>query len=217
MQVRISFFLLSFFCLSQFYSFSQPETTAQHNARMQWWRDARFGMFIHWGLYAVPAGEWNIDLFVAAAAPNTGINDRAVDYLDPEAIQHYFSINHDVFAKQFSKYFGNTIKQTFFDDVGFYTGAKNGERTWTNRFNEKFMQLNGKDPAMLYPALWEDIGTNTQSARVAFFNTRAELLAEGYPKMASRWDEKHGLIASGHHSPHCFASPMSVQSTRSPF
>ena len=26
--------------------------------RMDWWRQARFGMFIHWGLYAVPAGEW---------------------------------------------------------------------------------------------------------------------------------------------------------------
>lgn len=26
--------------------------------RMAWWRDARFGMFIHWGLYAVLAGEW---------------------------------------------------------------------------------------------------------------------------------------------------------------
>jgi len=26
--------------------------------RLQWWREARFGMFIHWGLYAVPAGEW---------------------------------------------------------------------------------------------------------------------------------------------------------------
>lgn len=26
--------------------------------RMEWWRDARLGMFIHWGLYAVPAGEW---------------------------------------------------------------------------------------------------------------------------------------------------------------
>lgn len=25
---------------------------------MQWWRDARFGMFIHWGLYSIPAGEW---------------------------------------------------------------------------------------------------------------------------------------------------------------
>jgi alpha-L-fucosidase len=36
-----------------------PETKAQRDARMQWWRDARFGMFIHWGLYAVPAGMWN--------------------------------------------------------------------------------------------------------------------------------------------------------------
>jgi alpha-L-fucosidase len=27
--------------------------------RMQWWSEARFGMFIHWGLYALPARhEW---------------------------------------------------------------------------------------------------------------------------------------------------------------
>ena len=33
-----------------------PETPAQRDARMAWWREARFGMFIHWGAYAVPAG-----------------------------------------------------------------------------------------------------------------------------------------------------------------
>jgi alpha-L-fucosidase len=33
-----------------------PETTAQRDARMKWWREARFGMFIHWGVYSVPAG-----------------------------------------------------------------------------------------------------------------------------------------------------------------
>jgi len=27
-------------------------------ASIQWWREARFGMFIHWGLYAQPAGTW---------------------------------------------------------------------------------------------------------------------------------------------------------------
>jgi alpha-L-fucosidase len=27
-----------------------------HDARMQWWREAKFGMFIHWGVYSVPAG-----------------------------------------------------------------------------------------------------------------------------------------------------------------
>ena len=34
------------------------ETQAEHDQRMEWWREARFGMFIHWGLYAVPAGKW---------------------------------------------------------------------------------------------------------------------------------------------------------------
>jgi len=28
------------------------------NARLDWWRDAKFGMFIHWGVYAVPAGSY---------------------------------------------------------------------------------------------------------------------------------------------------------------
>jgi alpha-L-fucosidase len=35
------------------------ETPAQRDARMKWWRDARFGMFIHWGVYSVPAGTYN--------------------------------------------------------------------------------------------------------------------------------------------------------------
>ncbi len=35
------------------------ETEAQKTARMKWWTDSRFGMFIHWGLYALPARhEW---------------------------------------------------------------------------------------------------------------------------------------------------------------
>src|SRR2546425_11235321 len=34
------------------------ETNAERDRRMKWWREARFGMFIHWGLYAIPAGEW---------------------------------------------------------------------------------------------------------------------------------------------------------------
>ncbi len=35
------------------------ETPAQKAQRMKWWTEARFGMFIHWGLYALPARhEW---------------------------------------------------------------------------------------------------------------------------------------------------------------
>jgi alpha-L-fucosidase len=34
------------------------ETPEQQEARLQWFREARFGLFIHWGVYAVPAGFW---------------------------------------------------------------------------------------------------------------------------------------------------------------
>lgn len=35
------------------------EEQVQQTDRAAWWREARFGMFIHWGLYSVAAGEWN--------------------------------------------------------------------------------------------------------------------------------------------------------------
>jgi alpha-L-fucosidase len=41
-------------------AWSQPHTPeAERELRLRWWREARFGMFIHWGLYSVLAGEWN--------------------------------------------------------------------------------------------------------------------------------------------------------------
>jgi alpha-L-fucosidase len=36
-----------------------PETGGPRDARMQWWREARFGMFVHWGLYSGLAGTWD--------------------------------------------------------------------------------------------------------------------------------------------------------------
>jgi alpha-L-fucosidase len=49
-------FLLLTLLLSIHSLFSQG--TLSNNQRMQWWREARFGMFIHWGVYAVPAGTF---------------------------------------------------------------------------------------------------------------------------------------------------------------
>jgi alpha-L-fucosidase len=35
-----------------------PESPQQRDARIAWWKDAKFGLFIHWGLYSQLAGEW---------------------------------------------------------------------------------------------------------------------------------------------------------------
>lgn len=52
--------LISLILTSQLSTAQLPkETEAQKTQRMKWWTDARFGMFIHWGLYALPARhEW---------------------------------------------------------------------------------------------------------------------------------------------------------------
>lgn len=39
----------------------RAETRAEFEQRTKWWREARFGMFIHWGLYAVPADATDLE------------------------------------------------------------------------------------------------------------------------------------------------------------
>jgi alpha-L-fucosidase len=63
MKNRILISTLLLFCLliiSQFTLAQLPkETDLQKTQRMKWWTESRFGMFIHWGLYALPARhEW---------------------------------------------------------------------------------------------------------------------------------------------------------------
>ncbi|MFT3826909.1 MAG: alpha-L-fucosidase [Chitinophagaceae bacterium] len=52
---HLCFIFIAFVCLLSITSLHAQEK----DTRMQWWRDARFGLFIHWGLYSIPAGEWN--------------------------------------------------------------------------------------------------------------------------------------------------------------
>jgi alpha-L-fucosidase len=63
MKTATLFFLTIFSLLFLFNCNQSPkdylnESPEEIDARMAWWDEARFGMFIHWGLYAVPAGEY---------------------------------------------------------------------------------------------------------------------------------------------------------------
>ena len=41
--------LLAALLLAPLATLQAAETLAQRDVRMAWWREARFGMFIHWG------------------------------------------------------------------------------------------------------------------------------------------------------------------------
>ena len=36
----------------------RPRTIPARKERLAWFQEAKYGLFIHWGLYAIPAGEW---------------------------------------------------------------------------------------------------------------------------------------------------------------
>ena len=143
--------------------------------------------------WQVPQGKWKV-MFFNAVKDGTHKKYLVVDLLDSLSMSKFMTLTYDKYEEQFKNYFGSLINYSFFDDVGFFRA----ERTWTPAFNEKFKQLYGYSPALLYPALWENIGPETESARVALFNTRAELLAEGFPKTVAHWADKNGLKSTGH-------------------
>ncbi|MGQ0634227.1 MAG: glycosyl hydrolase [Planctomycetaceae bacterium] len=148
-------------------------------------------------MWKAPAGNWKLMVFhsVRTKPRGAGVDYHgAVNYLDPVAVQWFVDTVYEPHARKLGRYFGNTLNMTFFDDVGIWPD----ENTWTAKFNECFEAYIGKDPAVYYPALWEDIGPETEAARVAFFDTRAELLADGFPKIVTEWGAKNNVEVSGH-------------------
>ncbi len=137
----------------------------------------------------VPAGDWKIMIFTCV---RTG---EFVDYLNPESVDRFCSLTYDEYYKRFSKHFGSTITMNFFDDINI---RLLNYRNWTPDFNEKFMAKHEFSPVDYYPALWHDIGPDTVAARVALFDFRAELMAEGFPRKVNEWCSKHGIRSTGH-------------------
>jgi alpha-L-fucosidase len=82
------FYIFFFSLLLVNMAFSQMEKKEDRDKRMEWWRDARFGMFIHWGLYSIPAGEWKNETHHGEWIRNTAhipleVYDKFVNQFNP--------------------------------------------------------------------------------------------------------------------------------------
>lgn len=130
--------------------------------------------------WEAPQGVWRIMLFSCQPA-SEGVHSYLVDYMQPAAAEKLLEMTYAEYDKRFGEYFGNVITKTFYDDVGFV----HQENTWTPAITDIFRQQYGKNPALYYPALYYDIGPETAAARVAFFDIRSELMAEGYVRQVA--------------------------------
>jgi len=141
----------------------------------------------------IPSAKWRIMIFTCVI-DGTPISD----YLNPETAVKFTSMVHDVYYERFKKYFGSVIYVTFFDEPSMFHADF---RMWTPKFNDKFKAKYGFSPVLYYPALWYDIGTETEQARSLMFGFRAELYALGFTKVVNDWSLGHGITATGHTAP----------------
>ena len=148
----------------------------------------------------VPEGKWKIMIFNCVKS-----KEPIADYLNPKAAKHFINMTHDVYYDHFKKYFGNVVDGTFFDEPSMFHAQR---RMWTKIYNDEFENKYGFSPVKLYPALWYEIGPDTQSARNYLFGFRAELYAEGFTKEVNDWSVAHGVTATGHTAPEEVLNPV---------
>ena len=72
---------------------ARDESPSARAARMKWFHEARFGIFIHWGVYSVPAhGEWYMNnAKVPVATYKAFAKDFTADKYDPQAWAQLFA------------------------------------------------------------------------------------------------------------------------------
>jgi hypothetical protein len=142
--------------------------------------------------WTAPSGQWKLMIFTCVRDGGDGL----VDYLSPEAVSKFIELTYQAYFDKFPTHFGKTIDSAFYDEPAFY--HVQGGRAWTERFNELFQARYKTNPILLYPALWDDIGSDTAAARNALFGFRAELYATGFVRTINDWCRAHGIQLTGH-------------------
>ncbi len=148
----------------------------------------------------IPEGIWKIMIFHCVDA-----GEPIADYLSPDAVKNFITMTHEAYYKRFKEYFGSVISGSFFDEPSMFHAKY---RMWTDDYNEKFKAKYGFSPVLIYPALWYNIGNETQAARNYLFGFRADLYSEGFTKQVNDWSSVHGITATGHTAPEEVLNPV---------
>jgi alpha-L-rhamnosidase len=148
-----------------------------------------------------PKGNWKVMAFYLTEGKS-----RVVDYLDEKAMEAFMSLTYQKYEANLGSYFGNLIKETFYDEPALH----HADRMWTPTFNATFQKLHGYSPMKYYPALWYDIGPQTAAARNALWGHRAELFATNFIKRLNDWCAARGLQFGGHLDQEEPVNPVSV-------
>lgn len=154
-------------------------------------------------------GEWQVLLFIETYSKghirgiHFGEDDGepnappSTDLLNPKAVEKFIELTHERYYKWLYQYFGTTIIGIFTDEPAILgRGASSDIIPWTWDFLGWYMKR-GNDIKDL-PALWLDIGPETQLKRKQYRKAVNKRLETAYYKQIYQWCDKHGIALTGH-------------------
>jgi alpha-L-fucosidase len=157
------------------------ELEATHDRRMQWFREARFGLFIHWGVYAVPAGMWKGEP-VKRSGAEWIMNRGKIPVADYQKLPAKF----------------NPVKFNADEWVKIAKDAGMKYIVITAKHHDGFAMFRSKDPFNVYDATpWkhDPLKELAEAAR------KAGLKLGFYYSQAQDWNHRGGAAAGGHWDP----------------
>lgn len=121
----------------------------------------------------------------------------STDLLNPEAVQKFIELTHERYYEWLHQYFGTTIIGIFTDEPSILgRGVSSDIIPWTWGFLKWYLDQ-GNDIKDL-PALWLDVGQDTQLKRKGYRKAVNKRLEMAYYKQLYEWCYKHNIALVGH-------------------
>lgn len=147
----------------------------------------------------LPAGEHEVLVFFQCLGRNPSILDIGsgsfIDYLATEPAKRFLSLVHEQYFKRFGDDFGHVIPAIFTDETSTTAPAP---FPWTERLAEVCQARYGVDLLAQLPCLLEPDFDESAKVRLAYWQTVADLFAEGSMGTMASWCQEHGLGFTGH-------------------
>jgi len=154
-------------------------------------------------------GNWSILFFIDTPSHGTirgihfGEDDGepgappSADILNPDAVRKFINLTHEKYYEKLKKHFGKTIKAIFTDEPGITgRGYIPGLKPWTGNFLEYYINNGCKEQDL--PALWFEVGKETEEKRKKYYKVVNRRLQMAYYRQISEWCEQHNIALTGH-------------------
>lgn len=116
-----------------------------------------------------------------------------VDLLHPNTVKYFLDTTHEIYKRNFGRYFGNVIKGIFTDEPQLPCGL-----VWSTILEEEFRKAYGED---LIGQLWKFFCPSEYTEfRYDFYRLISDLFEKRFTQPIARWCSENNLVMTGHFS-----------------